>query len=573
MQGTPFGRYRLLDRLGSGGMGEVRRAYDTNTGRDVAIKVLHAHFAKDSAFEQRFRREAYAAARLNNPHVVPIHDFGEIEGRLYVDMRLVEGSDLTSVLEAGPMDPRRAVHVIEQVASALHTAHQSGLVHRDVKPSNIMLDSEDFAYLIDFGIAHAITDTRLTGTGNAIGTYAYMAPERFTDDPLDPRCDVYALACVLYECLTGAPPFTSQQPAQLVAAHLSTPPPRPSAVRPELPRAFDGVVAKGMAKQQDDRYATAKDLARAAAGALTGPPAPPPTPPPLTPTQQAPPQQTATQQVPTQQVPTQLAPAQQTPTWPAPLAEQSAASTRFASTPPHNRPPSRPPSAPPPLRPWWKQRGNVIAGVTCVLALIALVALLVVGFGGGDTVDPVTTTTSTTTKSTAVTTAPTTQSTGTGNTEYQICANGKRIPVSQSCPEPPRCPDDATAQNGSCLCPDATTTVVPGETCPAPVPCPEGAVPSEGGCRCPDGTNVAPGGTCPDQPCPEGATGSGGQCVCTSTGASVAPGGSCPLPEPCPPGTTGTPPSCVSVPSAVGAPRSQSPTGGEQVNGIPTKPE
>src|ERR1700758_5644695 len=157
-------------------MGEVWRAHDTRTDRLVAVKVLPAHFAQDPTFEQRFRREAHAAAQLNHPYIIPIHDYGEIDGRLYVDMRLIEGRDLQTILRDGPLEPARAVRIIEQVAMALHAAHEVGLVHRDVKPSNILLDKNDFAYLIDFGIARATEETRLTSTGSAIGTFQYMAP-------------------------------------------------------------------------------------------------------------------------------------------------------------------------------------------------------------------------------------------------------------------------------------------------------------------------------------------------------------------------------------------------------------
>ena len=150
MEGTPFGRYRLLVLLGRGGMGEVWRAFDTATDRVVAVKVLPEALASDPVFEQRFRREAFAAAGLTDPHVVPIHNFGDIDGRLYVDMRLIEGRDLQSLLADGPTEPARAVWIIDQVASALHAAHRIGLVHRDVKPSNILVTEDDFAYLIDF---------------------------------------------------------------------------------------------------------------------------------------------------------------------------------------------------------------------------------------------------------------------------------------------------------------------------------------------------------------------------------------------------------------------------------------
>jgi serine/threonine protein kinase len=222
VEGTPFGRYRLLQLLGRGGMGEVWRAYDTATDRMVAVKVLPAHLLDDQIFEQRFRREANAAAALNEPHVVPIHNFGEIDGRLYVDMRLIDGRDLQTLLSEGPLEPARAVTVIEQVAAALNAAHRVGLVHRDVKPSNILIAEFDFAYLIDFGIARTVGETGLTDTGSMIGTWAYMAPERFSTGHIDPRSDTYALACVLHECLTGRQPYPGNSAEQQIAAHLMT---------------------------------------------------------------------------------------------------------------------------------------------------------------------------------------------------------------------------------------------------------------------------------------------------------------------------------------------------------------
>jgi serine/threonine protein kinase len=172
-------------------------AHDTTIDRTVALKMLLPHFAHDPDFEKRFRREAHAAARLNDPHVVPIYDVGEIDGRLYVTMRLINGVDLQTLLDTGPLEPARAVHIIEQIASALHSAHQAGLVHRDVKPSNILLAHNDFAYLIDFGIARSTSDTALTSANTTIGTWAYMAPERFNTAEIQPSSDVYALACVL----------------------------------------------------------------------------------------------------------------------------------------------------------------------------------------------------------------------------------------------------------------------------------------------------------------------------------------------------------------------------------------
>ncbi|MFZ0904992.1 MAG: serine/threonine-protein kinase, partial [Mycobacterium sp.] len=288
MEGTPFGRYRLIELLGRGGMGEVWRAHDTSTNnRTVAIKLLPPHLAGDSTYVQRFRREADAAAQLNNPHVIPIHTYGEIDGRLYVDMRLIEGRDLQEVLADGPLEPGRAVRIIEQVAKALHAAHKIGLVHRDVKPSNVLLDEDDFAYLIDFGIARGADQTRMTGTGSVIGSWPYMSPERLRAGQVDARADIYALACVLYECLTGSTPFPGDNFEQQITAHLTAPPPRPSSTDPNIPKQVDQVIATGMAKEPDQRYATTVELADAAHDAITTPLAPPSEPTLLDPTRPA----------------------------------------------------------------------------------------------------------------------------------------------------------------------------------------------------------------------------------------------------------------------------------------------
>lgn len=268
VEGTPFGRYRLIELLGRGGMGEVWRAHDTVIDRTVAIKTLLPHFAQDRTFEQRFRREARAAARLDEPHVVPIYDVGEIDGRLYVAMRLIDGKDLQTMLEAGPLEPQRAVDIIGQIAKALNAAHKVSLVHRDIKPSNILVTEDDFAYLIDFGIARAAGETALTSTGATIGTWAYMAPERFSTGIAEPHSDTYALACVLFQCLTGQVPFPVVALEQIAVAHLTTPPPHPSAIRDLVPSAMDQVVATGMNKDPHQRYPTTRDLASAAEAAL-----------------------------------------------------------------------------------------------------------------------------------------------------------------------------------------------------------------------------------------------------------------------------------------------------------------
>jgi serine/threonine-protein kinase len=271
-----FGAYRIEGLLGRGGMGEVYRAFDTEHDRVVALKVLSEHLAADKGYRERFRREAHSAARLNEPHIVPIHRYGEIEGRLFLDMRLVPGRDVAEVVaNEGPMDPARAVSIISQAARALDSAHADGLIHRDVKPSNILVTGsgdDEFVYLVDFGIARSTTDTQgpaLTQTGAALGSFDYMAPERFLERPADKRVDVYALACVLFEVLTGRRPFTGDGLAVLMYAHLNTDAPAPSSIRPDLPKALDDVILKGLAKDPDERWATAGEFAAAARKALS----------------------------------------------------------------------------------------------------------------------------------------------------------------------------------------------------------------------------------------------------------------------------------------------------------------
>lgn len=271
--GSWFGPYRLMRLLGRGGMGEVYEAEDTRKGRVVALKLISPQFSDDPMFRTRMQREAGAAGRLTEPHVVPIHDYGEINGQLYLDMRLIDGANLAAVLKrTGPMSPPRAVAIVRQIAAALDAAHAGGVTHRDVKPENVLITGDDFAYLVDFGIARAAADPGLTQTGAAMGTYKYMAPERFSDNEVTYRSDIYSLACVLGECLTGTPPFRADSIERLVAAHLMEPAPRPSRLRPgRIPAALDDVVAKGMAKNPAERYLSAGDLANAALHALTAP--------------------------------------------------------------------------------------------------------------------------------------------------------------------------------------------------------------------------------------------------------------------------------------------------------------
>ncbi|WP_438269273.1 serine/threonine-protein kinase [Mycobacterium kansasii] len=270
--GSMFGPYHLKRLLGRGGMGEVYEAENTVKEWPCAVKLMTAEFSKDPVFRERMKREARTAGRLQEPHVVPIHDYGEIDGQMYLEMRLIEGTDLDTLLKRfGPLTPPRAVAIISQVASALDAAHAAGVMHRDVKPPNVLVTRDDFAYLVDFGIASATTDEKLTQLGTAVGTWKYMAPERFSNDEVTYRADIYALACVLYECLTGSPPYRADSASTLVTAHLMDPVPQASAVRSGIPKGLDAVIARGMAKRPEDRYASAGDFARAAHDALSDP--------------------------------------------------------------------------------------------------------------------------------------------------------------------------------------------------------------------------------------------------------------------------------------------------------------
>lgn len=267
--GTTFGPYRLLELIGRGGMGEVFRAYDTVKDREVALKLLPPELATDTGYRERFQREARVAARLQEPHVIPIHDFGRIGDILYIDMRLVRGKDLRAVLRRPQrMDPEVAVDIVRQVGEALDAAHADGLVHRDVKPENILLLPSGFAYLADFGIAARTDEVRMTSAGTAIGSFSYMAPERFRDEPVSPATDVYSLGCVLYECLTGSAPFPRSSVPGLIQAHLNEAPRRPSDMRADLPPAMDRVIGRAMAKDPAQRFRNAAELSAAATEAL-----------------------------------------------------------------------------------------------------------------------------------------------------------------------------------------------------------------------------------------------------------------------------------------------------------------
>lgn len=263
--GARFGPYELRSRIGAGRLGEVYRAYDTRHERMVALKLLRSRTASDPGFQQCFRQESRIVARLQEPHVIPVHDFGDIDGVLFIDMRLVEGGSLKDLLAAqGALAAGQASAITAQVAAALDAAHAAGLVHGNLKPDNVLLTADHHAYLSDFG------------TASVSGSCDYTAPELLTGDRASPQTDVYSLACMLYECLTGQPPFECDGREELMGAHVSWPPPRPSIMRRGIDKTFDGIIAQGMAKQPAARFASAGDLARAAQGMAPATPQPAP---------------------------------------------------------------------------------------------------------------------------------------------------------------------------------------------------------------------------------------------------------------------------------------------------------
>jgi serine/threonine protein kinase len=282
--GTEVAGYRIVERAGSGGMGVVYRAEETGLGgRPVALKLLSPALAGDPDFRARFLREMRVAAAIDHPNIVPIYRAGEDRGLLYLAMRYVHAADLRGVLAAeGRLEPGRVLAILDQVARALDVAHARGLVHRDVKPGNILLappvldGDPEHVYLVDFGLARSDRDDRsLGGAGSFLGTPRYAAPEQAAGRPVDGRADGYALGCVLYECLTGQPPFPGGSDEAVLLAHLEAAPPRVTTLRPDLPPAIDRVVARALAKAPADRYPSCRALVTAARHALIPAPAKP----------------------------------------------------------------------------------------------------------------------------------------------------------------------------------------------------------------------------------------------------------------------------------------------------------
>lgn len=267
---TDFVGYQIEEEIGRGGMGVVYRAHDLRLRRTVALKLVAPEFAVDERFRERFAKETELAMSLEHPNVVPIYDAGDVDGRLYLAMRFVAGTDLCKLLRAeGALEPARALAICRQVASALDSANAKGLVHRDVKPSNVLLDENDHVYLADFGLTRRLDEPRATATDErSVGTPAYLAPEQIESKQIDGRTDLYSLGCMLFECLTGAPPFARGSRLETAWAHLEEEPPSAHALVPKLPEAIDPVVHRALAKEPDDRYPTCTALISAAEHAL-----------------------------------------------------------------------------------------------------------------------------------------------------------------------------------------------------------------------------------------------------------------------------------------------------------------
>ena len=358
--GTEFAGYRITGLLGHGGMSIVYTAEHIRLGRLVALKVMSPALAADDAFRGRFTRESQLVATLDHPNIIAVYDAGEADGILYIAMRLVKGDDLGTLIERnGPLSLGQTLFTIEQAASALDQAHEQGLVHRDVKPANLLVESpSDRVYLTDFGVVKQTSSRGMTKTGYFLGTFEYAAPEQIEGKELDGRTDLYALGCVLYECLTGEAPFAAETEGSVIHAHLVEPAPKLTAKRLDLPASINNVIATAMAKAKEDRYPTGGALVRALrAAAMGGTTAGDRSPTPAPPTVEAPP----------------------------PTAAEAPATMAEAPPPPPPAPPTvsaEPPAAaaapPPPPQP---RRSVELTGrrlTTAIAALVALIAAAVI---------------------------------------------------------------------------------------------------------------------------------------------------------------------------------------------------
>ncbi|TDV40803.1 serine/threonine-protein kinase [Actinophytocola oryzae] len=274
LTGRRLGHYRIDGVLGKGGMSVMYRATDIRLGRKVALKVIAEHLTEDPEFRERFVDEARNTSAIDHANVVPLYDFGEVDGLLYIAMRLVDGSDLASLIKDGPLAPERALALLSQVAEALDNLHERGLVHLDVKPANVLVTSRESSaehvYVADFGLTRRGATGHRTRGGDFLGSPTYAAPEHLRGEPVDARTDAYSLACVLFACLSGRPPFQGAVP-EVIQGHLNRDVPSLTEQARNLPPAIDEVIRRGMAKQPTQRYATCRELIAAARQALSQP--------------------------------------------------------------------------------------------------------------------------------------------------------------------------------------------------------------------------------------------------------------------------------------------------------------
>jgi ligand-binding sensor domain-containing protein len=273
--GMRLGSYQIIEQIGQGGMATVFKAYQPSMDRYVAIKILPSHFCEDESFLGRFAQEARTLARLEHPHILPVHDYGEQERIPYLVMRYVEAGTLKSLItREGPMELEETARILGQVGRAVDYAHSQGVVHRDIKPSNVLIDQRGNTFLTDFGIAKLVAETaQFTASGAVIGTPAYMSPEQGMGKPVDYRCDIYSLGVVLYEMVTGRVPFEAETPLAVLLKHVNDPLPLPRQLKPDLPAAVERVILKAMAKSPDDRYQSAQEMVDALAKAVAAMPA------------------------------------------------------------------------------------------------------------------------------------------------------------------------------------------------------------------------------------------------------------------------------------------------------------
>jgi Protein kinase domain len=349
--GQVFAGHRIEAEAGRGGMGVVYVATHLALNRRVALKLIAPGLSADEGFRERFKQESMTAASIDNPNVIPIYHAGEEDGKLYITMRYVEGTDLRAMIaREGKIPPRQAAEIVSQVAAALDAAHKRGLVHRDVKPANVLIGEAGQAYLTDFGLTkHAGSQGGLTQTGTFVGTLDYIAPEQLQGGPIDARVDVYALGCVLYQTLTGAVPFPRDTEPAKIWAHMQEEPPSVVASHPDVPGQFEQVVRRAMAKKPDDRYPSAGDLGRAALAAAEA-------------------RDVATGE-------RSVATGEAAPTEGAPTAAPPPSPATYVDAPP-------PVAAPPPQQPRRNLLPWAIAG-TALIVVAAVVAVIASSGGGG----------------------------------------------------------------------------------------------------------------------------------------------------------------------------------------------